>query len=186
MSKDTNIQRTFKETITFYEDLRQAVFEFTEEEFDGFGIRLSEISFADAVEADSWSTLWKNPKRITMWEWRSMFHDYHSNSGIKRFDIAVKIGGRLQLLCYGVPSRNKLILKVHALERSPVNNPLRGKVVDMTLFAADAYARLIDAEELWLCNPVSPAHVRLYQSFGFTPNFNNKNKATHLSMRIEP
>jgi hypothetical protein len=97
----------------------------------------------------------------------------------------VKIGGQLQLLCYGVPSRSKLILKLHAIERAPLQHALRGKIIDIALFAADAYARLIESEEIWLCNPISPAHVRLYQAAGFEPQTNASGNVTYLSMRIE-
>ena len=177
--------RTFRETISYYAALRQAVFEFVEDEFKPYGVRLSEISRADAVEADSWASHWQNRKRIPTWQWTQLFAEYHGNAGIKRFDIAVKIGAQLQLLCYGVPTRRKLVLKLHAIERSPLSHPLRGKVVDLALYAADAYARLLDSDEIWLCNPMSAAHVRLYQSAGFTPHANNHGTVEYLSMRIE-
>ena len=110
MPGNTAIQRTFKETISYYADLRQAVFDFVQDEFKAYGIRLSEIRHADAVQADSWAAQWKNSERIATWKWARLYTEYHGNSGIKRFDMAVKIGGQLQLLCYGVPSRSKLIL----------------------------------------------------------------------------
>jgi hypothetical protein len=185
MSTNRKVERTFKETIRHYEELRQAVYEFVEEEYKAYDVALSEISHVDAIEADSWASLWKNPKRITTWSWTRLYSDYHSNTGIKRFDLAVKANGRLQLLCYGVPSRAKLILKLHAIERHPVSNPLSGKIIDLALFAADAYARLIGSNELWLCNPVSSAHVRLYQNAGFEPKYNHQGEVTHLLMRIE-
>lgn len=185
MPSNPAIQRTFKETISHYADLREAVFEFVQDEFKAYGIRLSEITRLDAAEADSWGAQWKNPERIASWKWSQLFTEYHSNSGVKRFDIAVKIGGQLQLLCYGVPSRGRLFLKLHAIERAPHRHALRGRVIDIALYAADAYARLIESEEIWLCNPVSPAHVRLYQSAGFEPHFNSQGKVTYLSMRIE-
>ena len=185
MPANKKVERTFIETIRHYDQLRQAVYEFTEEEYQGYGVNLSEISRLDAIEADSWKALWKNPKRAAYWSWARLYNEYHTSSGIKRFDVAVKINGRLQILCYGVPSRKKLILKLHALERHPVNNPLSGKALELTLFAADAYARLIDAEELWLCNPVSSAHVKLYQKAGFDPVYNSQGEVTHLLARIE-
>ena len=114
-----------------------------------------------------------------------MYMDYHSNSGIKRFDLALHQEGKLQALCYGVPSPGKYILKLHALERSPIENPIRGKVLSIVLFAADAYARLIGAEELWLCNPASSSHVKMYSKAGFEPHFNNLGIATHLSLRLK-
>ncbi len=177
--------RSLKETVKYYENLRDTVFEFVESEYQAYGIKLKEITFRDVQEADSWASQWKNEKRIASWQWSKMYMDYHSSSGIKRFDLALHQNGKLQALCYGVPSRGKYILKLHALERSPINNPIRGKVLSIVLFAADAYARLIGAEELWLCNPVSAAHVKLYSQAGFEPHFNNLGVATHLSLRLK-
>ena len=185
MNKPEKIQRSYKETIEYYNQLRQSLFEYVENEFNYLGIKLSEISYADAVEADTWVLKWKNHTRITTWEWTRLYNEYHSHSGVKRFDIAVKSAGQLQMLCYGVPSRKKLVLKVHAVERAPHQDGLRGKVLDITLFAAISYAMLLDSEELWLCNPVSPAHVRLYQRSGFKPHYNAQGIVTHLSKRLK-
>jgi hypothetical protein len=115
-----------------------------------------------------------------------MYHSYHSHSGVKRFEIAVRANGKLCALCYGVPSRNKLILKLHALSRLPNNNPLSGNILSMILFSADAYARLIGSQELWLCEPMNHSLVKLYESVGFTAHYNTIGIATHLSMRIQP
>jgi hypothetical protein len=103
---------------------------------------------------------------------------------VKRFDVAVSAQGKLCALCYGVPSRKKLILKLHALSRLPIHNPLEGKVLSIVLFAADAYARLIDAEEMWLCNPMNEKLVNVYERAGFIPHRNNLGITTHLSLRL--
>lgn len=182
---DKVMNRSLKETVAYYENLRDTVFEFVEKEYQAYGIKLKEISFRDAQEADSWKNEWKSEKRVASWEWSKLYMDYHSSSGIKRFDLALYMNGKLQALCYGAPSKGKYILKLHALERAPNDNPIRGKVLSMVLFTADAYARLIGAEELWLCNPVSPAHVKLYAKAGYEPHFNNLGTATHLSMRLK-
>jgi len=161
------MERSFKETIHHYQDVRDALFEFVEEQYPG--VQAREITLRDAQTADQWPFEWQKSTRTASWQWTKMYSAYRSNSGIKRFDLALHQGGRLLALCYGVPSRNKLTLKLHALERAPGGNPLSGRVVSMIFFAASAYARLLGARELWLCNPVSDAHVRLYQKSGFEP-----------------
>ena len=175
--------RSYQQTKRHYEDLRQVVYEFSEEEFRALGATFSEISYSDTVEADNWN--WDNAEKTPSWEWRSLYHNYHSHSGIKRFDLAVRSRGNLCALCYGVPSRGKLILKLHALSRRPQNNPLSGNVLSMVLFSADSYARLIGAEEMWLCNPMNNKLVSLYESVGFTAHFNGLGIPTHLSMRLQ-
>lgn len=178
-------QRTFKETIRHYEDLRKVAHEFTEEEYRAYSVKLREISYKDAVAADKWASQWDDEVKVPCWEWVRMYHDYHSNTGIKRFDTALYAHGKLCALCYGLPSRRKLILKLHAIGRLPHNNPLEGKVLTIMLFAADAYARILDAEELWICNPMNSQLVSIYKSIGYTPHTNNLGITTHLSLRLK-
>lgn len=161
------MERSFKETIYYYQELRNTLYEFIEDQFPS--IRAHEITFRDAQQADQWPGEWLKTARAASWQWTRLYSDYRSNAGIKRFDLALYQGGRLLALCYGVPSQKKLILKLHALERAPGANALSGRVVSVVLFAASAYARLLGSNELWLCNPVSDTHTRLYQKSGFEP-----------------
>lgn len=78
-----------------------------------------------------------------------------------------------------------MVLKIHALERKPVNNPLQGKVLTMILFAADAYANLLGSKELWICNPMNQALVQKYQGAGFKAHNNKLGQTSHLSLRIK-
>jgi hypothetical protein len=177
--------RTFKETVVHYGELRKVAHEFTEAEYRQFSVRLREIRYDDAVEADRWSALWDDAAKVPIWTWTRMYRDYHGNSGIKRFDAALDVNGKLCALCYGVPSRRKLILKLHAIARLPENNPLEGKVLTIMLFAADAYARLLDAEELWICNPMNDRLVSLYEGAGYSVNSDRSGVVTHLSLRLK-
>jgi hypothetical protein len=178
--------RSLAKATEVYASRRRAVFEFIRREFSAYSVEASEITLADAREADSWKTKWPNPSRAATWSWEVLYRDYHRNDGIKRFDLAVRIGGRLQLLCYGLPNNSRLILKLHAIERGPERNPLRGRVLEIALSAAIAYARLIGSQELWICNPVSTAHVRMYSAGGFTPHTGRDGAISHLSMRLDP
>lgn len=186
MNTPALLPRSFQDTISYYKELRQAAHEFTEEEYKAHGVKLREISYKDTTDADQWSMRWPEAEKIKTWSWEKLYHDYHSNSGIKRFDCAVFTGGRLTALCYGVPSRGKLILKLHAIERAPLNNPLEGKALSILLFAADAYARLINANEMWICNPMNEKLTGLYERAGYTPHRNHKGEATHLTLRLQP
>lgn len=178
-----SVQRSYKETISHYESLRKVAHEFTEEEYRSFGISMSEIRYSDTVEADKWQ--WGSAEKTPIWEWTRMYRDYHSHTGVKRFDTALFAQGKLCALCYGVPSRGKLILKLHALSRAPRDNPLAGKILSIMLFAANAYARLIGAKEMWLCEPMNESLVTLYEKQGYTAHRNNLGKTTHLSMRLD-
>jgi hypothetical protein len=177
--------RGVNNTKSRYKELRDVVYEFTENEFKVPGLKLSEITLQDAINADLWSEKWNDSERITTWEWRNMYNEYQSNSGLKRFDLAFKVHGQICALCYGIPTRTKMVLKIHALERKPDNNPLQGKALTMILFAADAYANLLGAKELWICNPMNPTLVSKYQGVGFQPHNNKLGRTSHLTLRIK-
>ncbi len=180
----SSVNRTYKETIRHYEDLRSVAHDFTEDEFKAYSVKLREIQYRDVVEADRWSDRWINSERIPTWNWERMYHDYRSNPGVKRFDVALSMNGVLSAICYGVPTRGKLTLKLHAISRKPDNNPLQGKVLTIILFAADAYARLLGCEELWICNPMNEKLIGLYKNAGYEANRNRLGVTTHLSMKL--
>lgn len=185
MDADQYSSLTYKQTCSYHEKLRESVFRTVEKDFGGLGICLSEISFKDANEANSWKKLWSKPERAATWDWVRLYSEYHSRGGARRFDMAIRRSGSLHGLCYGMMERDRLVLKLHALERSPVNHELAGKVLDITLYAADLYATINGAHEIWLCDPVSPAHTRLYQSKGYTPVTNWQDDVTHLLLRLK-
>ncbi len=165
--------------------LKSVTHEFTEEEFIDYSIKLRGIQYRDVLEADKWSGRWSDTDKIPIWNWERMYHDYHSHAGVKRFDVALSAGGVLSALCYGAPSRKKLTLKLHAISRRPYDNPLQGKILTIILFAADAYARLLGCEELWICNPMNEKLVDVYQKYGYVANKNRMGATTHLTMRLK-
>lgn len=114
-----------------------------------------------------------------------MYKDYQSNAGSKRFDIAFKVNGKICALCYGVPTKTKMVLKIHALERKPNQNPLQGQTLKIILFAAEAYATLLGSKELWLCNPMNQTLVGKYQKAGFDAHTDKAGYTSHLSLRIK-
>ena len=176
---------TYNQTSSYHEKMREQVFRTVETDYRGLGVTLSEISFKDANEANSWKKLWPKPEKAAAWDWVRLYNEYRGRGGARRFDMAIRKGVALHGLCYGMMERNRLVLKLHALERSPVNNELAGKILDITLYAADLYAMINGAQEIWLCEPVSPAHTRLYQSIGYTPVTNWRDDVTHLMLRLK-
>ncbi len=177
--------RTFAETVTHYRQLRHATHAFTENRFKAFAISMREISHADAVAADQWGAGWAEQKKKPTWEWVRQYHLHQENTCIKRFDAAVSVGGVLCALCYGIPTRAKLTLKIHTLARKPENNPLAGNVRRVMLFAALTYARLLGCKEIWLCNPLNEELVPVYTRSGYVAHKNRFGKTTHLVMRLD-
>jgi hypothetical protein len=176
-------KRTYGETIAHYRELRRLCYEDTERQFSNLAVKVSGITPADIVEGDSWSRDWTGDK-IPIWEWSAMYRAYCSGPNVKGLDLAVRCGGRLQVLCLGVPSRRKLILKLHALDRAPIDNPLAGQAFRIVLFAASTYAILLGSEELWLMQPQSDGAARYYGRFGFVPHRTTTGVLTHMTQKI--
>ncbi|GLS27497.1 hypothetical protein GCM10007877_32160 [Marinibactrum halimedae] len=71
------------------------------------------------------------------------------------------------------------------MEANPVDNPISGQILDITLYAADLYAKINTTPEIWLCTLVSPAHVRLYEQRGFSPHYDRFDECAHLLKRLK-
>lgn len=158
--------------------LRDVVYELSNEHFRAFSVSFAPVRLRDATVADGWC--WPETLHQPSWEWRRLYRDYNSHRGIKRFELALHHQGKLAGLCYGIPSRRKLILKLHALAGAP-DGTLKGLRLRMMLYAANAYARLLNARELWICNPMNSHLVSLYEQAGFLAHFDRTQRVTHLS-----
>src|SRR5262245_35562190 len=172
------------QTVAHYRNLRRLAYDKTEREYAPLQVKLSEISYSDALEADGWGPLWPDPRRRPTWSWIQMFHEYQGNPGIKRFDPAIRVRGKLCGLCYGVPNKSKLILRLHAITGAPVNNPLRRSCFPVALFAASAYADFLGSEEIWLVNPVNESVAAYYAGHGFSVERNSSGHVTHMRIKL--
>ena len=172
------------QAVTHYQSLRRLSYDKTEREYAPLRVKLSEISYADALEADGWGPLWSAPERRPTWSWVHMFHEYRSNAGIKRFDPAIRVDGKLCGLCYGIPNRSKLILKLHAITGSPMDTPLRRSCFPVALFAASTYADFLGSEEIWLVNPMNDSVAAYYARFGFSSERNASGHVTHMRIKL--
>ncbi len=176
---------TWRQMATFHSELRKKICNKVEERYKHLTISASEISLRHAQIANTWKERWTKPNRAASWDWVKLYHEYGARSAARRFDLALSKGENLITLCYGMMQQDRLILRLHAIERSPLScNGLSGDTVDINLYAADLYAKLNNTKEIWLCNPVSPAHVRLYSSKGYKPHENYRGETTHLIMRL--
>jgi len=182
MAESARIARSFAETLTHYRNLRLLSHQLTEQEYSHLGVRLSDIQLQDTLEADKWS--WSDPEKTPIWTWSRMYEAYRSARGAKRFDVALRAGGGLQALCYGIPSRRRLILKLHALSRSPLGNPLQGQVFQIVLFAAGTYASFLGSQELWLMHPQTDGVAQYYARFGFHYHRDRSGQITHMTTKL--
>ncbi len=176
---------TYRQVTTYHETIRQRIFKRIEEKYISLKINVGEITYKDAMQANSWKALWHPPVKAATWDWVDLYYQYHTRGGARRFDMAISKSGRLISLCYGMMERNRFVLKLHALEHSPLPyNTIAGQTLNINLFAAELYADLNGTAEIWICDPVSPAHVRLYSSKGYTPYEDSRGNITHLVTRL--
>ncbi len=177
-------KRTFSEVETRYRQLRGLVYTITQRAFPASPVTFRETTYNDAVRADQWQNQWEAKHKRPIWSWVDMVNRYHQYNLLKRFDIALVSSGELVALCYGLPSKNKVILKIHTIARKPNENPLSGNVLNMLFYAATAYASLLGSHEIWLVEPMNITLIEKYQQMGYTPQRNKAGKVTHLSIMV--
>lgn len=104
----------------------------------------------------TWAPLVGDSSQPGGWNWRQIAqaHTRYPDA----FHLAIWSGLALCGLSAGRPSRGHHYLAVNFLEGSPVaDHPLKGKVLPLTIAAAMAYGRALDARSLRLTNPLPGA-----------------------------
>lgn len=102
------------------------------------------------------------------WSWEDSIPSY-SYRNPKRFDLAIwYANSQLCGLCIGKPTFTGARLRLDVIEGSPLNHPLKGKVVSISISAAEAYADLIGADQIRIMRPLNKDLIRYYQNHGFT------------------
>lgn len=107
-------------------------------------------------------------KEDANWSWEDSIPDY-SYRHPKRFDLAIwYANAQLCGLCIGKPTFTGSRLRLDVIEGAPINHPLKGKVVSISISAAEAYADLIGADQIRIMRPLNKDLIRYYQNHGFT------------------
>jgi hypothetical protein len=148
-------------------------------------LAFGEITLAQAEFADCWNKTLNTAKGIP-WSWVDIYNVYHSPDGAKRFDLAISAKGALYALCYGIPTKKKMFLKLHFFQGdfNGVENPLRGKVLNAISVAASTYTSFLGGKEIWICNPLNEKLVRYYETHGFHAQRTREQKVTHLTKGV--
>ena len=176
---------TFYVVAEKYQQLRNAVYTATAKAFPALPFTCRQITFNDAMIADQWRAQWPVAQKKPIWSWVDLYNRCQKYNLLKRFEIALVANGKPVALCYGVPSKHKVLLKIHAIARDPLDNPLSGKALHVILFAAIAYADLIGSKEIWLVAPMNATLVEKYQRYGYKPVQNKMGRVTHLVLKVD-
>lgn len=143
-------------------------------------VNLDGINALALARANLWE---QSPQRHddASWSWRKGFGSY-AKYHPKRFELAIWFAkAQLCGLSIGKPTYSGSKLRLDFIEGAPGKHPLKGKVVELTIAAAEAYADSIGAEQIRIMRPVNAEVIRYYEKHGFT-YFSGKssNIPTHL------
>lgn len=143
-------------------------------------VNLHEINALALARAQQWEYS-ANRHEDASWSWRKGFGSY-AKQHPKRFELAIWFAkAQLCGLSLGKPTYSGSRLRLDFIEGAPGNHPLKGRVVEVTIAAAEAYADSIGAEQLRIMRPVNVDVIRYYETHGFTYfNGKNSNVPSHL------
>lgn len=160
------MQATHLEAEHRYESFRKMAREAIHRELpysDRANIKLTEISSSALVYSKLWVA---DAKRRVDWPWGEGYRNY-AFSHPNRFELATWYGNTLAGLSLGRPSYAGTRLRLEFIEANPSNNPLKGRIVPITISVAELYANIIGASELRIIDPIDKRLIEYYSSFGY-------------------
>jgi len=149
-----------------YEELRKEALKAATETIQGQdvnNIKLCTIN-NEALKA---SRLWeKSSTRCVDWDW---FEGYHSLQYRypKRFEMAIWETNKLIGLSLGRPTYQGTALRLDFVEASPLDLGDRPAIIEYVLLGYDIYARLINAKQIRIMNPINKTVLAYYEKFGY-------------------
>jgi hypothetical protein len=150
-----------------YDKLRNMALKATEETLQEQkinNIRLTTIT----LEALNATKLWERSSiRQVNWNWL----DGHSSFKFrypKRFEIALWQANQLIGLSMGKPTYSGTALRLDVIEAAPSDLGNRPSIFEMVILAYGVYARLINAKQIRIMNPINDQVKAYYQTFGYT------------------
>lgn len=156
----------YPSVIAYYQALREAVWSITQESWPHAEIR--GIDNRTVKLADSWKDMRGDHLRSSRaaWDWEPEYKAYKNKP--KRYEMSVWVDDQLCGLCYGFASQHGSKVRMNLIEPTPVRpSPLGEAVFPILSFGATIYANLIEADEVWILDPVQGA-VDYYKSQGFS------------------
>jgi len=167
-----------------YEEFRQIAYDMTKETL-GLSVQINGIDLPTARKADEWKLLQGDnlrEKRST-WSWEQVY--LRSKNLPDRFEISVWSGSQLCAITYGRPSQHRTKLKLMLVEASPVKpSPLTTKAFAIISTCAMFYAKLIDADEVYIIDPINDAVASYYMKFGFSEPLPYQGKRTYMRRNV--
>lgn len=130
---------------------------------NGPNIRLTEIN-AQALHA---SKAWNNSRmRIKDWNWVEGYTAFKFRYP-KRFEMALWESSKLIGLSMGRPTYQGTALRLDVVEASPSDLGDRPSIFETVLLGYGIYARLINAKQIRIMNPVNEQVKSYYEKYNY-------------------
>ena len=126
-------------------------------------IRLSEIDAQALLAFRSWE---KSRTRVKDWDWIEGYNSFRFRYP-KRFEIALWENNNLIGLSMGRPTYQGSALRLDVVEAAPLDIGDRPSIFDSVLVAYGIYARLLNAKQIRIMNPVNKEVISYYEKFGY-------------------
>lgn len=129
----------------------------------GTGIALTEINAAALNASKAWST---SKVRIKDWDWVEGYNVFKLRYP-KRFEMALWHSSRLIGLSIGRPTYQGTALRLDVVEAAPSDLGERPSIFEAVLLGYGIYARLVNAKQIRIMNPVNEKVKTYYERFGY-------------------
>ena len=126
-------------------------------------IKLTEISHHALTLSKVWKT---SSKRIKDWDWVEGYAVFKFRYP-KRFEMALWDSEKLIGLSMGRPTYQGTALRLDVVEASPSDLGERPNIFEAVLLGYGIYARLINAKQIRIMNPVSDKVREYYERYNY-------------------
>ena len=148
-----------------YSKLRTAALQTAQRTINNSGrsVRLTPIDSAALSASKGWD---QSKSRKVDWDWFEGYSAFKFRYP-KRFEVALWQTSKLIGLSMGRPTYHGTALRLDVVEGSPPDLGERPTVFDMILVACGIYARMINASEIRIMNPINDQVRAYYERYGY-------------------
>ncbi len=129
-------------------------------------IRLSEITAEALLQTKMWERSPLRSKKEVDWSW---FDDYNHFKFRypKRFEMAIWQASKLIGMSIGRRTYNGTAMRLDVVEASPPDLGERPAIFETVLLGYEIYAKLVNAKQIRIMNPVNDKIRAYYEQFGY-------------------
>lgn len=150
-----------------YELLRKQALQVTTETIQAQGVHGLKLTTINA-EALTASKRWERSKiRQVDWDWVDGYGAFKFRYP-KRFEMALWESRQLIGLSLGRPTYQGTALRLDFVEASPIDLGDRPAIIEFVLLGYDIYARLLNAKQIRIMNPINKSVRAYYEKFGYS------------------